>query len=430
MDRPASRLRRLMLAAGPGCLLAACGHKKEPVTAEEKPSPPAPPPPDWLLTPSAPPPDWSQLDPWQERVTRVQFERLLNEVLADYGSWFSHIQITEEAAHIRISTPRVDAPRYVLRFAKPGTTPSAGARYWRRVEELPALRDPERLLEDVHIALDPGHLGGVWSVMEERHVQPGDPPPVKEGDLTLRTARVLAPMLEALGARISFVRTRPEPLTHLRPAQLMGEALASLLQDGKPTEGQAVRKEAERLFYRAHELRARAALINEQLRPDLVLHLHFNAEGSGIFTTANHLHILAHGSLNAYEFSLDDQRLDGLLRLVQGIPDTEIPLCTAVVKGMAEATGLPAYTYRSGARMVPDQPYVWMRNLLANRIYRCPVVYTEPYVMNNAEVIERVRAGDYEGMATVAGKERLSIFREYAQGVVAGLQTYFAARKA
>ena len=49
--------------------------------------------------------------------------------------------------------------------------------------------------------------------------------------------------------------------------------------------------------------------------------------------------------------------------------------------------------------------------------------------MNNAEIIERVQAGDYEGMSKVAGKERLSIFREYAGGVAAGLKDYFAARK-
>ena len=423
MDEPASPLRRLFLAAGPAMLLASC--RKE--------APPAPPvvkpPRDWLLTPGAPPPDWSQLDAWQERITRAQFERLLRDVLSDGTSWFSHVEIQDAAAHLRTSTPRPDLPRYVLRFAKPDTVLSAGPRYWRRLEELPPLRDPARPLEGVHIALDPGHLGGVWSQMEQRHVQPGDAPPVKEGDITLRTARVLAPMLEALGARLSHVRTRPEPLTPLRPAQLMDAARASLEQDGKPTGGDAMQKEAERLFYRTAEIRARAALLNDKLRPDLVLHLHYNAEGIGSsYASANHLHLLTHGSIGSGEASLDDQRLDGLLRLVQGIADTEIPLGIAVAKRMAEATGLPAYTYRSGARMVPDQPYVWMRNLLASRVYRCPVIFPEPYVMNNPEIIERIHAGDYEGTATVAGRERISIFREYASGITAGLRDYFAAR--
>ena len=242
MDEPASQLRRLMLAAGPALLLSNCRK-------EEAPAPPVvkPPPRDWLLTPGAPPPDWSQLDAWQERVTRAQFERLLRDVLSDGTSWFSHVEIQDDAAHLRTSTPRAELPRYVLRFAKPDAVLSAGPRYWRRLEELPPLRDPARPLEDVHIALDPGHLGGVWSQMEQRHVKPGDAPAVKEGEITLRTARVLAPMLEALGARLSHVRTRPEPLTPLRPAQLRDAARASLEQDGKDTGGDAIQREAEQL---------------------------------------------------------------------------------------------------------------------------------------------------------------------------------------
>jgi hypothetical protein len=56
------------------------------------------------------------------------------------------------------------------------------------------------------------------------------------------------------------------------------------------------------------------------------------------------------------------------------------------------------------------------------------VVFLEPYVMTNSEVIDRLAAGDYEGTATVAGKERVSIFREYAGGVTAGLSDFYLTR--
>ncbi len=431
MNAPPSRRRRILLAAGLAGWMPSCNRKPGSPSAPV-PAPPPALPPDWLLTPGAPPPDWSLLDPWQERMTRADFERLLTGVVSDGSSWFGWVEITDGAALIRTSSPRPEAPRYELKFAWPGAPASSpGPRYWRRPEELPPLQDPARPLTDVHVAVDAGHIGGAWSRVEERHMEAGGLPPVKEGDITLHTARILAPMLEALGARVTLVRKQPEPATHLRPSQLMEAARASLEQDRKNTAGEAIRKEAERLFYRAHEIRARASRINHEIKPDLVLHLHFNADGpSHLLTTANHLHILAHGTIDAGEFRLDDQRLDGLLRLVQGIPDVEIPLCTAVAKHMAEATGLPPFVYRAGPRMVPDQPYVWMRNLLANRVYRCPVVFPEPYVMNNAEVIERLNAGDYEGTAAVAGRERLSIFREYAGGVTAGLRDYFSAHRA
>ena len=362
---------------------------------------------------------------------------MLENILTEPGAWVSHIEVTATAAHIRMATPHANGPRYVLEFAPPGTAPAAGPRYWRRREELPALRDSARPLEGLHIALDPGHIGGSWAQMEERWNQTGDAPPVKEGDLTLRTARVLGPQLEALGARVSHVRNTPGPVTTVRPGDLEAEARASLAQEGGK---HSVEKEAERLFYRAHEVRARGALVNDTLRPDLVICLHFNADAWGdeahtVYSPFNHLHVLAHGCILGGEFSFDDQRLEGLLRLVQGVSDTEIPLCIAVARHMAEATGLPPYNYnkhlflKSSARMVEGQPYVWMRNLIANRVYQCPVVFCEPYVQNNGEVVARFQAGDYEGTAPVAGKDRPSIFREYASGVVAGLSDYFAARK-
>ena len=42
--------------------------------------------------------------------------------------------------------------------------------------------------------------------MEERWFQVGDTKPVQEGDLTLQVARLLAPRLRELGAKVSFVR--------------------------------------------------------------------------------------------------------------------------------------------------------------------------------------------------------------------------------
>ena len=70
--------------------------------------------------------------------------------------------------------------------------------------------------------------------------------------------------------------------------------------------------------------------------------------------------------------------------------------------------------------------YLWARNLLANRIFECPVVYLEPYCMNNAETYARIQAGDYDGEREIAGKVRRSIFREYADAIVAGARAYYS----
>ena len=424
---PLSR-RRLLAAAGSALLVHGC---------RQKPAPP-PRPVNWFLTPLAPPPDWDRLAAWQETLTKDEFTALLDNVLTTApGGWFTHIQVEADGARIRrASRDGEAAPPFFLRFARESVTAPVPGRWWRTAAEMPPLSDPARPLDGVHIAIDPGHIGGLWAVMEERWYRMGEAAPVQEGDLTLATARVLQPLLEGLGARVSLVRKATEPLTTVRPPDLLEAARLSLEQDGKALEERAIRKESERLFYRASEIRARGRLVNDELRPDLVLCLHFNADSWGgnpaapRFSTSNHLHVIAHGCLLPGELTLDDQRLETLVRVLQRIPDTEIPLCRAVATRMAEATGLPPYRYAgASARQVPEAPFVWIRNLLANRVYECPVVFLEPYVMNHAEVFARIQAGDYTDEREVAGIARRSIFREYAAGVAQGLADHFLANR-
>lgn len=421
-------------------LLTACG----------KPAPPAAPAPPpavepaklWNLSELAPPPAWERLDPWQGTITAEKFRHDLEKILTDGTAFWSTIEQRSDRALIRTSTAREGVPRYELRFApsaadsQPVSTPPAApapapARYWRRASEMGPAIISSRPLEGVRIALDPGHIGGRWAKMEARWYQIGNAPPVMEGELTLQTARILRPMLEALGATVTLVRESNEPLTSQQPDVLFPEARESLMVihgAGAVLTDNQIRREAERLFYRTSEIRTRGHLVNQVIKPDLLVCLHFNAEGWGsdagqpVFSPANHLHVLAHGCLSPVEFARDDQRLDALLRLLQGIPDEEIRLCDSVARHLATATGLPAYTYRGNtARTANDNPFLWVRNLLANRVYHCPVIFTEPYVMNNQEVYDRFQAGDYAGEKEIAGKSRRSIFREYAQAVADGL---------
>ena len=479
MNRPLSAhtaARRLLSNGNPGnrrqflkCgtaaaagLMAGCDRKPavSPV-ATKPPAPSALPPPAgpvepippgpapgklWNLSELAPPPDWSRLEAWQETITAADFRYLLEKVLTDGNAFWSTVEQREDRALIRTSTAREGAERFELRFASelsaavmalPAPPRPQPARYWRKASEMGPVVSLERPLEGVRIALDAGHIGGQWAKMEGRWYQMGETLPVMEGEMTLRTARLLRPLLEALGAEVSMVRYANAPLTTQQPDALQAEALESLTAakgaGNSFTEAQ-IRREAERLFYRTSEIRARGKRVNEVLCPDLLVCLHFNAEswgsdnGKPIFSKSNHLHVLAHGCLSAAEFSLDDQRLDSLLRLVQGIPHEEIRLCDAVARHLATATGLRPFSYSGpSARQVNANPWLWARNLLANRVYHCPVIFTEPYVMNHQEIFDRIQAGDYEGDKMVAGKQRPSIYREYAKAVADGLAEAMAA---
>jgi hypothetical protein len=119
-------------------------------------------------------------------------------------------------------------------------------------------------------------------------------------------------------------------------------------------------------------------------------------------------------------------RFDMLLKLLGRCFPPELAAATAAATAMAKATDLPAYSYTTNnALMMAGNRYLWARNLLANRLYRTPVVYFEPYVMNSELTWERVQAGDYEGEYLIGGAMRKSIFREYADGVVEGLREYY-----
>src|SRR5438445_10234540 len=116
-----------------------------------------------------------------------------------------------------------------------------------------------------------------------------------------------------------------------------------------------------------------------------------------------------------------------LRKLLSGAYEEELPIANAIAAAMAKETQLPAYEYPTANNVtkIGSTGYVYARNLLATRLYRCPVVYCEPYVMNSNDVFARIQAGDYEGTRSVNGIERKSIFHEYAGSVADGLAEYY-----
>jgi N-acetylmuramoyl-L-alanine amidase len=382
------------------------------------------------LSPLASQPDWKKLDAFQETITRKDFLTLLDKIYAPAGVWKGTITLQQDLA---IITTRSDEPPFVLRFARSPWTARPISPYWRRRADLPP-EEPGKPLAGLRIALDPGHIGGYWARMEERWFQIDNSTPVTEGDMTLAVAKILAPRLEGLGAQVFLTRGRPAPSTSLGPSQLADAAMASLARQGFPADSESLRKESERLFYRVAEIRLRAKRINEILRPDLVICLHFNAEQWGDatkpeFVDQNHLHFLIPGAMSAKELDFEDQRYDMLVKLLNRSFLEELALTEVISRKMAAATGLPPYSYRSASAIrVNSNPYIWARNLLANRLFVCPVIYIEPYVMNNRLVFARIQAGDYEGRREFGGMMRKSIYREYADAVADGILEYYSRR--
>lgn len=393
------------------------------------------------IAPLSSPPDWSRLDAFQETMTQDEFVTLLSLVYAPAGAAGRWISIEPGRALIRENATN----SFVLRFAP---TPASGKpipRYWKPASEWKS--PPDRPLDGMTIALDPGHLGGDWAEMEERWFQIRDSAPIMEGNLTLRVAQLLAPRLEALGARVKLVRSKLGPVTDLRPEALQETAKTTLREQGvtdilpffngpsDPNKERSLPWMADLLFYRIGEIQARARLVNETIKPDLTLCLHFDAEPWGdpanpVLVDSDHLHLLINGNYTAAELEYDDVRYAMLIKLLSRTYENELPLSEAVAAALARVTHLPPYRYTTpNAKAMDPGDYVWARNLLANRLYECPVVYVECYVMNSREFFARFQAGEYEGLRDFSGVQRPNLYREYVQGVVEGLVNYFRANR-
>ena len=367
--------------------------------------------------------DWSWLRACDGVLSRSECVRLLDEMYAPGGAAAGCVEVGERTVRIRTG----EAVWTEVAFAQEGATTKAPERFWRPASEMGAA-PAERPLKGVRVAIDPGHLGGDWAKMEGRFFQMGRSRPVREGDLTLAVAKKLKPQLEKLGAEVTLLRTSSRPLTPERPKTLRGPAMAEL--KGSPTP-ERIQTQSELFFYRISEIRARAQQVNQRFKPDVVLCLHFNAEEWGEpehpqLQPRNHLHALVNGCYGAKELEWDDVRSEMLVQLFERTTAEALPLTESVVGALAEETGLPPFTYfSSNARRVGSSAYVYARNLLANRLYRAPVVFLEPYVMNSEPVWKRVQMGDYSGEKTIDGVPRKSLTNEYATGVAEGLARYY-----
>lgn len=370
-------------------------------------------------------PDWAQLEKYQETITADTFARLMGEVYSPDGGMVQFLRYDSGHVSIYSSGAQTGAPCFVLRFAAEDRT-------------LP----PPKKLRDLHIALDPGHIGGAWSRTEERFfvVDRSRDWPVQEAAMTLYVARLIRDRLVARGVKVTLVKDGFAPQSPVWPDELMMSA-TSAPPDARfahlpalfvlSAQLDAQRKAAEQSFYRAAEIAARAETINNTIRPDVTLCIHFNATGTGGESTLypqNGLAFFVHGNYLASELVDDAQKFYLVRKLLERSHEIEVGLATALADAFVRSTGLPpAYRAGSGSAMYPigTNDYVHARNLSASRQFAGPVIFLEPYFMNNREVYKRIQAGDYDGERKINGHMHRSIFREYADAGAAGVISYY-----
>jgi len=331
------------------------------------------------------PPDWSQLERFQDTISHQSFLSRIQNIYTKDDSWKKWISIAPDKTHATIG-------EFILRFADSDQNAPGAIFDWKTKNALSSTR--EQPLAGLHIALDPGHIGGEFANIEDREFIWKNTT-VCEGNLTLATAKTLSPLLKELGAKVTLVRKELQPVTPKRANDF-----------AKPS-----------LFYRTSEIRARAQLINGSIQPDLVICLHFNGTASKTPESFQNFHIILNGTYTAGELEHEDERFQMLQRLLSGTIAEEIPLAREIATSCNKILKLPPYKYSEESRTsqkIVNHPNLWARNLLANRLYQCPVIFMEPYIMNSHPFIKRLNENP-EG-----------IYSEYARAVAAGIARYYS----
>jgi hypothetical protein len=242
-----------------------------------------------------------------------------------------------------------------------------------------------------------------------------------------------------MGATVFLTKDNFQPVTDKRPEDFCTQAERDVAQishfdafpplEREAARADATRKRAELLFYRNAEIAARARRVNEQLKPDLTLCIHFNAvDWNDRFELVNdnRVVVFVHGNYLPSELKDDEQKLRLMTKLLERSHRTELSVAEAIASALATATGLPPVEYatNSAAARVGTNSYVYARNLAVNRLIDGPVVFLEPYYQNNRIVYQRIQFGDYEGTRQIEGRPYRSIFREYADAVAEGLTPF------
>jgi hypothetical protein len=391
--------------------------------------------------------DWSSLGRFSGTLTRAEFEQRL-EVFDPFHGLTPFLEISDSSVKV-FAAPGQDQ-LVEVRFASSPEKVKRPPVEFRSVSEF-ARRSASKPLAGLRVVIEPADIGGRWGGWDDRSTLYRGYGRIQEGDLNLTVAKILERNLRDLGAKVFLTRRSAEPVAPYDPARLDAETreiLARQIYTMPPAFYERTRnvsKNSERwfqvakevLFAKVIEQRTRAAEVRRYFKPDLTIVLQHDASPEsahgGLVGVDRNIFFVS-GAYQAGELRSDPhQRLRLLSKLFEDVTPTETAVAVRIAARFQAVTGDPPVWYGNSAntRLVPGgNGYVVARNLAFNREHDGPVVVTEPYFMNEPVTLQRLLAGDYGGTRFVAGRQRESIFREYANNVAAGLADAYSGNRA
>jgi hypothetical protein len=393
--------------------------------------------------------EWAALSRFGGTLTRREFERRLEEPFDPGHGLEPYLKITDSGVAAYASPSSGGPVLAEIRFAGSAVGESLFPSGFRSPGQFRAGRAAGTLpLAGLRVAVEPADIGGRWAEMEDRSVDFHGYGRINEGDLNLVVAERLREKLAAMGSTVFLVRDKAEPVLSIPTDEAVraAEDLLKASPDRFPHSFQykeaaltldnptRLRIAAGLLVTKNAETRARAEWVRRNFSPDVTIVLQFDAtpgSSEGRLATANRNIFFVEGAYTRGELAEPEQRFRLLTKLLENVAPTEAEVAGAISGRFRAKTGYPPVLYGDSptTRLVlPGNEYVVARNLAFNREHDGPVVVTEPYLMNEAETLTRLLAGDYEGERMVGGTLRRSIFREYADCVAEGMLVAYGPR--
>jgi len=301
-------------------------------------------------------------------------------------------------------------------------------------------------LRDLRVLIDPGHFGGQWSEIEKRHIVVGERPPVREGNLTWATARLMEEELRASGAKPVVSRPPPpqspfpeppprfsddqELLAWLR-AHLARQPLTSWLSDNpvqlrllhdayrEPPEEETPAVRAFFTLFNRFDLRRRSQLA-EEIGADITLSIHYNVARD---PEVNKVLAFVPGGVLAEEMESGPERYWAFKRAIGDELPTLIELAGAISSAMQEELGVSGKSnepIRRPPRKTPvdEDNGVFARNLAVLKRTPGLVLLLEGPCMNNPEEHQRL----LDDSVQIDGEGHPERARQYARAAVRGLK--------
>jgi hypothetical protein len=391
--------------------------------------------------------EWSSLGRFSGTLTRGEFTQRLTEVFDPFHGLAPFLQITNSSVKVFAAPGREQLVE--VQFAPSPEKVKRPPVGFRTVSEI-SRRSASNSLAGLRVVIEPADIGGKWGDWDDRSTFYRGYGRIEEGDLNLTVAKVLERNLRQLGAKVFLTRQSAEPVAPYDPQKLDQETREILAHQSYtlppafyerarnlPTNSERRFQVArEVLFAKVIEQRARAAEVERHFKPDLTIVLQHDASPesarSGLAGVNRNI-FFVDGAYQANELRSDPhQRLRLLTKLFENVTPLETTVAVRIAARFQAVTGDPPVKYGNSANtrtVSGGNAFVVARNLAFNREHDGPVVVTEPYFMNEPVTLQRLLAGDYKGTRLVVGRQRESIFREYANSVAAGLVDAYAGKR-